>query len=71
VEEALLQVEALLNQALKGGHHRVGVIHGQGGGVLKKAVRAWLATEAQGLVRDFYPQEARLGGDGVTIVELV
>jgi DNA mismatch repair protein MutS2 len=71
VEEALLQVEALLNQALKGGHHRVGVIHGKGGGVLKKAVRAWLTSEAQGLVRDFYPQEARLGGDGVTIVELV
>jgi len=70
VEDALLAVEDLLDKALLAGHQRVGIIHGQGTGALKKAVRAWLANEGSPLVRDFYPQEARLGGDGVTLVEL-
>jgi DNA mismatch repair protein MutS2 len=66
--EALEEVQAFLDNAHRVGLNTVGIVHGQGTGVLKKAVRDYLKTCP--FVKDFYPEQAHLGGDGKTIVEM-
>jgi DNA mismatch repair protein MutS2 len=68
VEEAKEAIEAFLDNAHRMGFDTVGVIHGQGTGVLKKVVREYLKESP--FVRTAYPEQAHLGGDGKTIVEL-
>jgi DNA mismatch repair protein MutS2 len=68
VEDALLELERYLDSALRAGYEVVGVIHGQGTGALKKAVREYLA--GQPFIKRFYPDEAHRGGDGKTVIEL-
>ena len=67
VEEALEQVEALLNDASMERLPRVRVIHGRGTGALRRAVREYLAGHP--LVASAAPDEGP-SGDGVTVVEL-
>ncbi len=66
--DALDKMQEYLDQVSLAGYGKVGIIHGQGGGVLKKAVREYL-KEAD-FVKKFYPADAVDGGDGKTIVEL-
>jgi DNA mismatch repair protein MutS2 len=66
--EALEEVQAFLDNAHRVGLNTVGIVHGQGTGALKKAVRDYLKTCP--FVKDFYPEQAHLGGDGKTIVEM-
>lgn len=68
VLEALADLEAFLDNAHMTGLNTVSVIHGQGTGALKQAVRDYLKTCA--LVADYYPEQAHLGGDGKTIIEM-
>ena len=68
VEEALTMVESFLDEALLAGHGLVGIIHGQGTGALKHAIREQLA--ASPYAKTFYPAEATQGGDGKTVVEM-
>jgi DNA mismatch repair protein MutS2 len=67
-EAAKEAIEAFLDNAHMMGFDTVGIIHGQGTGVLKAVVKAYLKESA--VVRSFYPEQAHLGGDGKTIVEL-
>jgi len=67
-QEALQILQEFLDNAVLVGLNTVGVIHGQGTGALKKAVREYLKTYPQ--VRDFFPEQAHLGGDGKTIIEM-
>lgn len=67
-EAAKEAIEAFLDNAHMMGFDTVGIIHGQGTGVLKKVVKEYLKESA--VVRSFYPEQAHLGGDGKTIVEL-
>jgi DNA mismatch repair protein MutS2 len=69
IEEAMMQVEKFLDEALMSGYQAVAIIHGMGTGVLKKEIRHYLANS--GYVKRFYPAQATQGGDGKTIVELV
>ncbi len=66
--EALEEVQVFLDNAHRVGLNTVGIVHGQGTGALKKAVRDYLKTCP--FVKDFYPELAHLGGDGKTIVEM-
>jgi DNA mismatch repair protein MutS2 len=66
--EALEEVQAFLDNAHRVGLNTVAIVHGQGTGALKKAVRDYLKTTPY--IKDFYPEQAHLGGDGKTIVEM-
>jgi DNA mismatch repair protein MutS2 len=68
VHEALIELEAFLDNAHMTGLNTVSVIHGQGTGALKQAVRDYLKTCV--FVADYYPEQAHLGGDGKTIIEM-
>ena len=68
VQAALEEVDVFLDAAVLSGLEVIGVIHGLGTGVLKKAVREHLSE--QHAVKTHYPAEARFGGDGKTIIEL-
>ncbi|XVJ51675.1 MAG: hypothetical protein HEQ32_06200 [Vampirovibrio sp.] len=67
--DALETLEAFIDNAHMSGLNTVAVVHGQGTGALKKAVRDYL--KASPLVADFYPEQAHLGGDGKTLIEMV
>ena len=67
VEPALDQLENLLNQAALSGAAQVRIIHGQGTGALRRAVREHL--QGHSLVAHAGPA-AEPGNDGVTLVEL-
>jgi DNA mismatch repair protein MutS2 len=69
VSEALPVVEKALDEALLGGLPSVTIIHGKGTGRLKKAI--WEYLTGHSLVKAFRAGEARFGGEGVTVVELV
>ena len=68
VDEALPEVEKLLDQASWGGVKRLAIIHGIGTGRLRQAVRGYLAGDSR--VKDFGHGDRRSGGEGVTLVEL-
>ena len=67
VEPALDQLETLLDQAALSGATQIRIIHGQGTGALRRAVREHL--HGHPLVAQAGPASEQ-GGDGVTVVEL-
>jgi DNA mismatch repair protein MutS2 len=67
-KEAIAEVEAFLDRAVRAHYPSVRIIHGLGSGALKRAVREYLS--ASPYCQQFRPGEAREGGDGVTIAEL-
>jgi DNA mismatch repair protein MutS2 len=68
-DEALIQLEKFVDNALLTSANSVRILHGKGDGVLRKAVRQKL-REYGGAVSNVYHPEANDGGDGVTIAEL-
>ncbi len=68
VEEALLLLERFIDDALLSNLSPVEIIHGSGAGVLRRAVREYLAGEKA--VTAFYAAPAEQGGDNITIAEL-
>lgn len=67
-DEALLQVEKFLDEAVLSGYQAVAIVHGMGTGALKREIRQYLASS--GYVKRHYPAQATQGGDGKTIIEL-
>ena len=67
VEEALEKLEAFLDRAVLDGHSQVRVVHGEGTGALRRALRERL--ERHSLVLSWSIEEGRRG-DGTTVVEL-
>ena len=67
VEPALDQIDHLLDQAALSGAAQIRIIHGQGTGALRRAVREHL--QGHPLVAQAGPAPDQ-GGDGVTVVEL-
>ena len=67
VEDALEQVETLIDEASLGGTSTLRIIHGVGTGALRTAIRDYLLHHP--LVRDFHRDE-RTAADGATMVEL-
>ncbi|HZU19100.1 MAG TPA: endonuclease MutS2 [Candidatus Dormibacteraeota bacterium] len=69
VEEALLELESRLNDAVLAGMPGLRIVHGKGTGALRAAVRAHLVHHP--LVESCEPAPPPEGGDGVTVVRLV
>ncbi len=68
VEEALVDIEKYLDDAILAGFKQVHLIHGKGTGALRKGVHAFLAKHRR--VASFRNGEYNEGGLGVTVVEL-
>jgi len=68
VDEALGELEAQLDLAMRGQEERLRVIHGHGTEALKKSIRTFLSRSIY--VRKWKAGDSSSGGDGVTWVEL-
>lgn len=68
VDGALSELERFIDDALLSNLRQVEIIHGAGEGVLRRAVREFLAK--QRVVTAFYAAPAEQGGDNITIAEL-
>ena len=67
-EEAMEELENYLDKACASGLPHAIIIHGHGTGVLKKAVREYIANSPY--IAKFRPGEDAEGGDGVSVVDL-
>ena len=68
VEDASLMLDRFLDDALLHGELNLEIVHGSGQGILRRAVREFLAGRKE--VAIFQAAAAEKGGDNVTIVEL-
>lgn len=68
VEEALVDIEKYLDDAILAGFKQVHLIHGKGTGALRKGIHAYLAKHRR--VASFRNGEYNEGGLGVTVVEV-
>ena len=68
VDQAISEVEKLVDRALLLGVNRLRLIHGKGYGILRKAIWEHLKRVPQ--VKNVQEEEVEQGGAGVTVVEL-
>ncbi len=68
VEEALIEVEKLLDQAMLNGLGFVRILHGKGSGALRDGIRNYLRDH--GAVQSLKDAPVEAGGEGWTVVEL-
>ena len=68
VESALEQLDAYLDQAVRGTHKEIRVVHGHGSGKLRQAVREHLRGHRA--VAHLRPGDPEEGGNGATVVTL-
>ncbi|MCK4501390.1 MAG: Smr/MutS family protein, partial [Desulfuromonadales bacterium] len=68
VDEALARLERFIDDAALSSLTQVEIIHGAGEGILRRAVREYLAGEK--MVTAFYAAPINQGGDNITIAEL-
>ena len=68
-DEAIQAVTYFIDDALVARASRVKILHGTGTGALKTVIRQYLSTMPP--VADFYDEDIRFGGAGITIVELI
>ena len=67
-EEALSEVDSLMDNALVFGANEIKIVHGKGDGILRTLIRAHLKSYKQ--VNSMSDEHADRGGAGVTIVKL-
>ncbi len=67
-DEALQAVTYFIDDALQFGIHRVRILHGTGNGILREVIRQQLHSTAG--VAAYHDEDVRLGGAGITVVEL-
>jgi DNA mismatch repair protein MutS2 len=68
VDEALVNADKYLDDAVLGQLPQVRLIHGHGTGRLKRALEEMLSSHPH--VRGYHPETPQRGGTGVTVVEL-
>ena len=69
VDEALQAVTYFIDDAIQFSARRVRILHGTGTGALRQSLREYLATV--GGVASFHDEDVRLGGAGITVVDLL
>lgn len=67
-EDAQVEVERYIDDALLAGYNQVSIIHGKGTGALRKGVHEWLQRHSR--VKNLRMGGMNEGGGGVTVVEL-
>lgn len=67
-DEALGAVRYFIDDALVAGVSRVRILHGKGDGILRQLIRQYLSSEPA--VSGFRDEDVRLGGAGITVVDL-
>jgi len=67
-EEAIRQVQDLIDNALMVQHRNLRILHGKGNGILRQLVRQYLATVD--IVKSFRDEHVDMGGSGITVVEM-
>lgn len=67
-DEALQAVTYFIDDATRFSCHRVRILHGTGTGALRQAIRQYLSTVPA--VTSFHDEDVRLGGAGITVVNL-
>lgn len=68
-EEAMPEVEKLIDNAVISGLNYVRIVHGKGTGALRSKIRRYLKQNK--LVEDFFSPAPEAGGDGVTVCKLI
>jgi DNA mismatch repair protein MutS2 len=68
VDDVLREIDQYLHDNYLHGQNQVRIIHGKGTGALRKAIRDQLSGHP--LVQSQAPEDAKHGGDGVTVVKL-
>lgn len=68
VDEAIQAITYFIDDALQFESHRVRILHGTGTGALRQAIRQYLSS-VPGVV-NFHDEDVRLGGAGITVVNL-
>ena len=66
--DALGKVSSFIDDALMVNASKLRILHGKGTGVLREEIRKFLKTIPD--VKDFYDEDVRFGGAGITVVEL-
>ncbi len=67
-EEAIINIQAFIDQAVMLDKHELRILHGKGNGILKEVIRNFLKSDP--IVRTFRDEHVDFGGAGITIVEL-
>lgn len=67
-DEALMQVQYFIDDAILAGASQVRILHGKGNGILRQMIRQYLATVPN--VVSFRDEHVQFGGAGITVVEL-
>jgi DNA mismatch repair protein MutS2 len=67
-DEALEEVQDLVDEAAMIGIGRVRILHGKGNGILRQEIRSLLKTIP--FVKSFADEHVEFGGAGITIVEM-
>lgn len=67
-DEALKELEELIDHAVVLNHSKVRVIHGRGNGILKKQITEYIRSSGE--VKHFDFEHPDFGGDGVTVITL-
>ena len=67
--EAIDAVTEFIDNAVVASASRLRILHGTGNGILRTMIRQYLSS--QPVVATFYDEDVRMGGAGITIVELI
>lgn len=67
-DEARERLERAIAEALKGGHHKLRIVHGKGAGILRREVRDVL--DHHPMVRTYQNASPHDGGEGATVAAL-
>ena len=68
VDEAVQAVTYFIDDAIQFNASRVRILHGTGTGALRQYIRQYLASVPG--IASYHDEDVRLGGAGITVVEL-
>ena len=68
VDEALIQIQRFLDDAILLGVHQIHILHGKGTGALRQVIREYLQANPD--VNRYYDEHIERGGHGITVVEM-